>query len=391
MALDLISMMDADLRGDSSPRPFGNEMNIVQIDIDDLDEHPNNQEIYEMKDLSVIAESIYTGKLQSPLIVTPKGSCRYTIISGHRRFNAYRILYEKHGKAFQKIPCVIREYDDDRLAIVDMIEANMTARDMSDWERMRQAVEYEKVLISLKNSGKLKGDIRQRIAEKMNVGDGTIGRYLAIDRNLKNKFLRNLLRNGRIGVTVAYAMSSCSMKYQNQAEKEITNGNMELTLEWARQYKKWSEQEAEAERERMNPSFNFDVEDETGGIEAHENNGREGCTKENDTKVADDTEGITSFDSTSKDGGSEGSSTKEHFDNAPHTESIKQKESGEVQERPNTAHTREIKRAYEDIDEDLQELISEYEADEEMEQVWILESLRRHLAKMREWIGIDKR
>lgn len=386
MALDLISMMDADLRGDSSPRPFGNEMNIVQIDIDDLDEHPNNQEIYEMKDLSVIAESIYTGKLQSPLIVTPKGSCRYTIISGHRRFNAYRILYEKHGKAFQRIPCVIREYDDDRLAIVDMIEANMTARDMSDWERMRQAVEYEKVLISLKNSGKLKGDIRQRIAEKMNVGDGTIGRYLAIDRNLKNKFLRNLLKNGRIGVTVAYTMSSCSMKYQNQVEQEITNGNMELTLEWARQYKKWSEQEAEAERERMNPSFNFDVEDENGEEISQEN-----------TEGTNDTESIPPVPAqvSEKTAATETNRNMVDSDTTYNTLNNSNEdctsEESLPEGRPNTAHTREIKRAYEDIDEDLQELISEYEADEEMEQVWILESLRRHLAKMREWIGIDKR
>lgn len=161
------------------------------------------------------------------------------------------------------------------------------------------------------------------------------------------------------------------------------NGNMELTLEWARQYKKWSEQEAEAERERMNPSFNFDVEEENG----------EEISKEN-AEGTNDTESIPPVPAQVSEKTAATETNRNMVDSDTTYNTLNNSNEGCTSEeslperRPNTAHTREIKRAYEDIDEDLQELISEYEADEEMEQVWILERLRKHLAKLREWIGI---
>ena len=100
---------------------------VLYIDINDI--IPNSaqpRKNFDEGKLNELAESIKTNGVISPLIVR-EGKNGYELVAGERRWRASRIAKLK------KVPCIVRDFDDQQNAIVAIIE-NMQREDLDPIE-----------------------------------------------------------------------------------------------------------------------------------------------------------------------------------------------------------------------------------------------------------------
>lgn len=108
---------------------------IEDIKINLIDENPDNEKIFNMNDVDKLAQMIESQGFFGAIEVMEKGDGRYEILSGHRRFRAYKSL-EKTS-----IPCIVsktmNEYDKAKI----LISSNINNRRMEPVDYAR-AIEY---------------------------------------------------------------------------------------------------------------------------------------------------------------------------------------------------------------------------------------------------------
>ena len=105
------------------------EPQLRYVDIDQLDANEANFYAVDVSKLDTLADSIAMDGLQQPLVVTAGQDGRYTVISGHRRRAAIRKLVEEDGREdLRRVPCLVKAYQSQALAELQLIMANSTAR-----------------------------------------------------------------------------------------------------------------------------------------------------------------------------------------------------------------------------------------------------------------------
>ena len=109
-------------------------------------------------------------------------------------------------------------------------------REKTDWERMTEALETEKLVLELKESMSLPGRTRDLLAEIIETSPAQIGRYKAIYNNLIPELMAEFKAN-RIVVSVIYEASGLPAEYQQQAA-EMFRENEVLTIADIKQLKK---------------------------------------------------------------------------------------------------------------------------------------------------------
>lgn len=198
----LVPEMDAVSNSDT-PR-------ITMIPIAEL--RPNGGNFYDTSNFEDLADSIELNGLLEPLCVFRRGQGTgdYIIFSGHRRYKALRLLYEKSGfKKWTEVPCIVYpDPHDANREMVMLIHANSTGRVLSNWEKAEQALRLKKALVAMRDGGaELPGRIRDLVAEEMQMSSSKIARLDAIQKNLTHRKLRNAWKRGEIGESVAYELS----------------------------------------------------------------------------------------------------------------------------------------------------------------------------------------
>lgn len=124
------------------------ESRIEQVRIEDLHEFTNHPfQVKDDEDMEQLVESVKRHGVLDPIIVRPRSSGGYEIISGHRRTHASRVA------GFEYIPAVINEKDDDD-ATLTMIDANLHREKLLPSEK---AFAYKMKMEALSHQGK-KGD-----------------------------------------------------------------------------------------------------------------------------------------------------------------------------------------------------------------------------------------
>ena len=103
----------------------------------------------------------------------------------------------------------------------------------------------------LKEKGEFSERIRDAVAKMLNTTSGQIGRYQAIDNNLKNKDLKDKFEAGEIGVSVAYEASKLSEEGQEKIAEKIKGGE-NVSLHEVSKAKKKEEKEAGGAEEHKN-------------------------------------------------------------------------------------------------------------------------------------------
>lgn len=85
----------------------------------------NNQNFYSILDIEVLAADILRNGIRQPLeVVMQEDGVTCRLISGHRRLAALRYLKEQGETVPEKVPCIIRRYDNEQDEIEAIISAN---------------------------------------------------------------------------------------------------------------------------------------------------------------------------------------------------------------------------------------------------------------------------
>lgn len=197
------------------------------LDIKDL--VPSKENFYSTEEIETLKATIEMfGVMQNILVTKIPDSSQYRILAGHRRCMAINRLVEEGKTQFRQVPCLIREPEEEIRARLQLLFANSTMRQLSDWERVEQTRQLKEVLKEYKDLGNaLPGRLRDYIAGALDVSPTTAGRLEKIDKNLVPE-LKDSLKNGDIALTTATELASMSAADQ-KAVYEQTGGKVKLS------------------------------------------------------------------------------------------------------------------------------------------------------------------
>lgn len=196
---------------------------ITMIPITEL--RPNGGNFYDTSNFEDLADSIELNGLLEPLCVFRRGqgTGHYVIFSGHRRYKALRLLYEKSGFAkWTEVPCIVYPdpHDANRETVM-LIHANSTGRVLSNWEKAQQARRLKEALVAMREGGaELPGRIRDLVAGEMQMSASKLARLEAIGNNLTEVRFAKAWREGRLNESVAYELSKLPKERQKEAWDE---------------------------------------------------------------------------------------------------------------------------------------------------------------------------
>lgn len=196
---------------------------ITMIPITEL--RPNGGNFYDTSNFEDLADSIELNGLLEPLCVFRRGqgTGSYVIFSGHRRYKALRLLYEKSGfEKWTEVPCIVYPdpHDVNRETVM-LIHANSTGRVLSNWEKAQQARRLKEALVAMREGGaELPGRIRDLVAGEMQMSASKLARLEAIGNNLTEVRFAKAWREGRLNESVAYELSKLPKERQKEAWDE---------------------------------------------------------------------------------------------------------------------------------------------------------------------------
>ena len=163
------------------------ELERMKIHYKQLVAHKNNH--YSVKGLEELADSILKVGLLHDVIVKPMkqkdkaGKQLYTIVSGHRRVMAIREIVENQClESYALIPCIILPEDEDEiLTEMKLHIANITSRDIPEYDKM-MAIERMSILLqAAKEKGvELKGRKKEIIAYNIGLKPSQVQTYLTV-------------------------------------------------------------------------------------------------------------------------------------------------------------------------------------------------------------------
>lgn len=197
---------------------------------------PSKGNFYSVEDVQDLKQSIeLLGVLQPLLVTDEEEDGKRRIIAGHRRRLAVMQLVDEGKERFRRVPILIKPKKNVILDRLALIMANRF-REKTDWERMTEALETEKLVLELKESMNIPGRTRDLLAEIIETSPAQVGRYKAIYNNIIPELMAEFKAN-RIVVSVIYEASGLPEDYQKQAA-EVFRENEVLTLSDIKQLKK---------------------------------------------------------------------------------------------------------------------------------------------------------
>ena len=197
---------------------------------------PSKGNFYSVEDVQDLKQSIeLLGVLQPLLVTDEEEDGKRRIIAGHRRRLAVMQLVDEGKERFRRVPILIKPKKNAILDRLALIMAN-SFREKTDWERMTEALETEKLVLELKESMNIPGRTRDLLAEIIETSPAQVGRYKAIYNNIIPELMAEFKAN-RIVVSVIYEASGLPEDYQKQAA-EVFRENEVLTLSDIKQLKK---------------------------------------------------------------------------------------------------------------------------------------------------------
>lgn len=192
---------------DTTAEPIPAREQIEYIDIDRIDDDPNN--FYELSGLDELAANIELLGLQQPIRVRPGAEAgRYIIVSGHRRRAAVRqLVLDGHGE-LRDLPCIVdRSEESAALQELRLIYANSDTRKLSSAEIGKQAERVEALLYQLQEEGyEFPGRMRDHVAEACKVSKTKLARLKVIREKLAPCWQKRW-KNNKLPESAAYALA----------------------------------------------------------------------------------------------------------------------------------------------------------------------------------------
>lgn len=249
--------------------------NIKNIDIDHI--VPAKENFYSVDDIDNIKQSIELLGIEQNLIVERIDRDNYKIVAGHRRYFASKALVEEGKEKFRILPCKVKTKSEDNALLnkLTMVMTNSTTRELSDWEKMKQSIEVEEIINSLKKENNIKGRTRDLLSEILNISSSQLGRYKAINNNLIDE-LKEEFKNNNINYSVAYKASQLTKEYQLKAfiklqeEGSITTNDIDV-LKAKEEYTRPLEGQITIDDNLHNEEVTIGIEDSEYSEEIEEN------------------------------------------------------------------------------------------------------------------------
>lgn len=173
---------------------------------------PSKDNFYSVEDVQDLKQSIELLGILQPLLVTDEEDGKRRIIAGHRRRLAIMQLVDEGKERFRYVPIMVKPTKN---AILDRLALIMTNRfrEKTDWEKMTESIETEKLVQELKAQMDIPGRTRDLLAEIIDASPATLGRYKAIYNNLAAELMAEF-KTGKIGVSVIYEISQLEKEWQ---------------------------------------------------------------------------------------------------------------------------------------------------------------------------------
>lgn len=191
------------------------------LDIDMLE--PSKENFYNVNEIEEMKQSIELLGIEQNLVVKKDGD-KYKVLAGHRRRVASLELVKEGKEKYRWIPCRVKNATNEILDKLTIIMTNSTQRELIEWEKMKQALEIEKLVIDLKAEANITGRTRDLLAEITNISTSQLGRYKAIQNNLSKELMEEF-KNNKIGLSVAYEISGLSAIGQLKALTRLRENN----------------------------------------------------------------------------------------------------------------------------------------------------------------------
>lgn len=195
--------------------------NIQMIEINKIKTSMDN--FYSMNDIEILADDIERQGLKHNLVVSEdsRNPDTYFIKSGHRRFVAIQHLISENRYGSKFIPCFVDGRKSKSENILDLIMLNATSRVMTDSELFKQYEVLKGTLEQLKNEGiKVKGRLREKVAEMLNVSSAQIGKIENIKHNAVDE-VKEAVESGDMSISTANSIATLP----EQEQKELLNNN----------------------------------------------------------------------------------------------------------------------------------------------------------------------
>lgn len=199
---------------------------ITHIPVHELE--PSEDNFYCTEQIEELKASIAAFGIKQNLIVKPIDGGKYRVIAGHRRRLAILSLVEEGKREFEKVPCIVETEEDELREKLLLITTNSTARQLSDWEKIKQAEEMRTILEQIKKRDKIPGRLRDLIASTLDVSATQVARMESISKNLAPEF-KTELQEGNVNMSTAYELSGLPAEQQKEAYEEYREkGNVSI-------------------------------------------------------------------------------------------------------------------------------------------------------------------
>lgn len=228
MAFDILSILNGATLAETERTE---EYQDILLDYQDIVISSHNK--YSMQEIQELATGILiTGGVQEPLVVG-RVNGEYWLLSGHRRYEAIRILIQEGHTECEKIPCRYKDMDELQFRM-ELLCGNTFNRRLSDYDLMMQAQEWKTILTEMRSNGSIvleKGKrIRDYVAQILGESSGKIGQLNAIYKSAPAE-VKEQFQKGTIGITSAYEASRTSIKDDPAEEAEEIEKQDEKSLE----------------------------------------------------------------------------------------------------------------------------------------------------------------
>ena len=190
---------------------------LKMIDIDNIE--PNRNNFYEISEIESLADDIERQGLMTALVVSEQNG-RYELISGHRRLAALKSLIADGRRRSGKVPCFIKGAKPNNETELDLIMLNATQRKYSDADTMREYEELTRIFKELEAAGKpVKGRIRDRIADALNISPAQVGKLDNIKHNAIPD-VEQAVKSGDMSISTANEVAKLTPEKQQKIISE---------------------------------------------------------------------------------------------------------------------------------------------------------------------------
>lgn len=138
------------------------------IAIDQIEPNPLNKELFAMTDIEHLANIIKEEGFTTPIEVYKKANGKYEISSGHRRYEACKLLKYKEVQCY-----VLSSFKNENDKNRKLISSNIASRKLSPLEMANAIKLYKEIL----KSEKFKGNTREKVAEYFGISESNVYRY----------------------------------------------------------------------------------------------------------------------------------------------------------------------------------------------------------------------